>query len=96
MPMLAQIRSEPQAARQRGSRGRHATAKTANRPPGLEFAYDLPPVTDIGAAAAIEKAQRRPGRPLCVAGVGLARPHGDGRGVGRLAAGLVARARWRP
>jgi hypothetical protein len=33
MPMLAQIRSEPQAARQRGSRGGHATATTANRPP---------------------------------------------------------------
>src|SRR5215470_1187484 len=68
MPMLAQIPSEPQAARQRGSRGRHATAPTANRPPGEDFSYGLPLMTDIGPAAAIEEAQGRPRRPLCVVG----------------------------
>lgn len=93
MPMLAQIRSGPQAAGQRGSRGRHATATTVNRPPGQDFSYGLPLVTDIGLATAIGKAQGGPRRPLCVVGeVGLARLHGDGRVIGRLAATLVARA----
>lgn len=95
--MLAQIRSEPQAARQRGSRGGQAATTTVNRPPGQDFPYGLPLVTDIGPATAIEKAQRAPRRPLCVVGAAeLARPHANGHVIGRLAAGLVARARWRP
>jgi hypothetical protein len=64
-----------------------------------EFDFSRPFLLDVGRAAVIAEWLRESGYPRCTADVviaELARPERERSAIGRFAADLLERARWRP